>query len=167
TSLEVNNTDEINLFGTFRSNTGEQVTENQIANIHQVGDTLYVKSLSPQDKYGIGHLFTEYDLTISVPGHVNVEVRSWINEVNIDLNKIKANWYIGTADRVNLSDYDQANVELSAHLNNSEQNGGQWETEENDELSMKKISKSFGNGDHKLIFKEINDLNEMSVSEKE
>ncbi len=164
TTLEVNNTDKLTIFGNVRSRSETDIDKSNIANTQQIGDTLYIKFLEPKSTIGFVNDNTEYDLIVSIPGDIDVEVRSWINLVNVDLREISANWYVEAAETINFFGQDEANIEVLAKSNSVSVNQSEWEKETNatDETEQIKLTKIYGDGKYKLSLNDVTNIKEIS-----
>ncbi|WP_186575826.1 hypothetical protein [Aquibacillus kalidii] len=152
-TLEANNSDDLSIFGVYTSTKQPKVeiTREDVVSIHRVDNTLYVQFLDAPNRVGMGYGYAEYNPTISVPGKVEVEVRSWINKANVSLTSLKANWYIESTEYSFISDVSSANVKLTA--NSYELNG-----EPNDEEGKDILEKKYGKGENNLTFGHIDSL---------
>ncbi|PWU68449.1 LiaF transmembrane domain-containing protein [Gracilibacillus dipsosauri] len=147
--LEANETDEVNIFGSFRSNYETKLSQDDYISINKVGDTLYIEILSPPSKNRMNHHFVNYDATISIPGNRKVEARTYLHEVNLDLAKLKADWYIANADIALLSDGEDANVKVT-----TDQPYDETKSTEGEDLKKK----TYGDGTHSLYFQHVNSI---------
>ncbi|WP_058307643.1 hypothetical protein [Gracilibacillus massiliensis] len=171
-AVEANNGDQVSIFGSFRSNIEDEISMDEAVTINQVEDVLYIRSLQPRTQHGIGNMYTDYDLTISIPGDIEVEVRSFISEVNVDLNKLKANWYVNAAESATFSELTEANVSVSASTDQSnELEVSNWKQESLDNPSRNdlnnegnfSVTKTYGDGEHSLIFGHVYNIKEISI----
>ncbi|MFC4404146.1 hypothetical protein [Gracilibacillus xinjiangensis] len=136
----------VSIFGTYQTNAENQrLTEDDVASIHQVDNTLYVSLFSPPNHNGWDYHYTNYYPTISLPSNVDVEITGFTNQVNLELADLQANWYIDGTDIARLKNKEQANLLLTIdHINESGQNEVQ----------------TFGEGQHSLKFGEVGSLKE-------
>ncbi|WP_371068940.1 hypothetical protein [Sediminibacillus sp. JSM 1682029] len=145
TRLETNNTGAIHIFGTFHSSTASKkdIKPEEVASFHQVGDTLYVEMLeAPTSQFGYDD--SRFTATVSIPGNMETEVRSWLDEARLNLAAIKSNWSLTEVDEVYLTNPDKADVQL--HTENI------WQEESSDQTD------TFGKGTHQLEIEEVNQL---------
>ncbi|QTN00963.1 hypothetical protein ERJ70_17720 [Sediminibacillus dalangtanensis] len=145
TSLETNNTGDVHIFGTFHSNTMNQkdIKPEEIASFHQIGDTLYIEMLeAPTSRFGYD--VSRFTATVSIPGNMETEVRSWLDEAHLNLATIKSDWSLKEVDQVYLTNTDSADVQLQAD--------NIWQEKDSDQTD------TFGKGTHQLDIEAANQL---------
>ncbi|WP_407270833.1 hypothetical protein [Radiobacillus sp. PE A8.2] len=160
-SLEPNDTDTIHLFGTYQTGTNvDEINNNEIVTFEQVGDTLYVQLLDAPDRHGLlDNYNAAYDVTLSLPGDINVEVRTYVDEMHLDLSKIKSSWYVQDSNTVTLSEADHADVTITMPdedyelLEEEVATSEVAETEGNNQATT-----SFGTGEYQLNFGSVHDV---------
>lgn len=162
-SLNANQTDELTVFGTVQTKAEDLDDQQDYLNINQVGDTLYLRLLNPMSQYGMGRIYHHYDLTISIPGHLDVAANMFISTVELDLGKINANWYVNQAADVLIHETETANHALTlstdyhdfSHLTD-------WDQAD---LSVDEgtttWAKTLGAGDYSILIKEVQYVDEM------
>ncbi|SDM50132.1 hypothetical protein [Sediminibacillus halophilus] len=145
TSLETNNTGDVHIFGTFHSSTmsKKDIRPEEIASFHQIGDTMYIEMLeAPSSRFGYDE--SQFTATVSIPGNLETEVRSWLDEAHLNLAAIKSDWSLKEVDQVYLTNTDTADVQLQAE--------NIWQEEGSDQ------TETFGKGTHLLDIEAANQL---------
>ncbi|KAB8127456.1 hypothetical protein F9U64_17570 [Gracilibacillus oryzae] len=112
TKVTATESESISIFGTYQTNSNKKLTKDQIASIHKVGETVYISLFPSPTDHGLNYQFTTYYPTISLPNDVDVEITGHINEVNLNLTDIQANWYVDSTNVAHLKDKEQANLTL-------------------------------------------------------
>ncbi|SER18827.1 hypothetical protein SAMN04487944_101562 [Gracilibacillus ureilyticus] len=116
--ITANNTKQVSIFGTYQTNTDQQVTEAEVASFHQIGETLYVSLFLPPARNGWNYQYTNFYPTISLPADIDVEVIGHTSQLNVNLADIKANWYVEAADAAHLKNKQASDINLSIeHVN--------------------------------------------------
>jgi hypothetical protein len=159
-TLEANSGNSLSVFGVFTSSlhSVDELTSEQVASIHQVDDTLYVQVFEAPRQTGIGYGYTNVNITVSVPGNVDVEVRSSISEANLALNHLQANWYLESVDYSRLSDVDSGNLVVEANMLHSIHTIEKSEEHADVDLEEEGMTKQFGSGQYKLKYGNVNKL---------
>ncbi|WP_440895487.1 hypothetical protein ACS127_13105 [Amphibacillus sp. Q70] len=159
-SLNANQTDELTVFGTVQTNANDFVDQQDYLNINQVGDTLYLHVLNPTSQYGMGRTYHHYNLTVSIPGHLEVTANTFISTVDLDLEKISANWYVDEAIDVFIHEAEEANHVLTVSTDYYD-NLTNWDEADlsADEEKMT-WTKTFGSGDYNILIKEAHYVDE-------
>ncbi|WP_053217995.1 hypothetical protein [Virgibacillus senegalensis] len=145
TTLETNNTGDVHLFGTYHSNTMDKkdIKPEEIVSFHQIGNTLYIEMLeAPTSRFGYDD--SQYTATVSIPGDIDTEVRSWLSEAHLDLATITSDWSLTEVDQIYLTNTDKADVQL--HVENV------WQEEVSDQ------TKTFGKGTYLFEVEASNQL---------
>ncbi|SDK17537.1 hypothetical protein [Sediminibacillus albus] len=147
-TVETNNTSNIHIFGTYQSssiNMEKGIKPGDVAAFHQVGDTLYVEMLQAPTRPMFGYDDSEFSATVSIPGDIETEVRSWVAAAHLNLANMKNNWSLTDVDQVYLTDTDNADVKLTTE--------DVWEEE-----AASNQTNTFGEGTHQLQIDTANQL---------
>ncbi|UFU00006.1 hypothetical protein KO561_03310 [Radiobacillus kanasensis] len=121
-TIEANASDQLDLFGTYVSTTmDEPIEKEDYANITQSGNTLYVQLLRAPMQDWLDDGMSTYQITISLPANLDVEVRSYIQHVQIPMDLIQGNWYIQSAEEVVASGWQESKVSFIASTSHVEE----------------------------------------------
>ncbi|QDP39334.1 hypothetical protein [Radiobacillus deserti] len=121
-TVEGNNSDQLDIFGTYESTTmDDPIKKEDYVSISKSGDTLYVQVLKAPEQEWIDDGWSRYQVTVSVPVILGVEVRSYVNQVHIPVNVVQGDWYIESAQQVIASGWEEPKASLVAFASDLEE----------------------------------------------
>ncbi|WP_044894993.1 LiaF transmembrane domain-containing protein [Bacillus alveayuensis] len=102
--IEGNNSDEIQIFGTYQSLSANDIKkqEDYVA-MNIVGDTMYITIKEMPRKEGLFHTMSAMTPTVVIPQHLSLEVRGNYNSVLLYPRQLTANWTVLKADGVQIN----------------------------------------------------------------
>lgn len=138
--VETNKTNRLYLFGSYleSSSQNKALDQDNIAQVTEAGDTLYIQML--QGRNG-GE--TAMNRTLSLPSHVEVEIRDAPEHLALSINSLEADWSIDSTYDVQLRLAENIDAKVQAKSQNPEQ---------------KDIDKVYGEGSHTLEFHGIHEF---------
>lgn len=137
-TIESSPSNEVLLFGTYRTSMGEGnekiIQPNDFASIKTIGDTLYISLKELPRKIGWNSDYVTTKVNLVIPSDVKLEVRGRSDNLILRPNSIENNWFVEDASQVSVyvKEEDDLAVQVlkANHLQTSEQ---EWE--EVEELS--------------------------------
>lgn len=163
-TIETNSERTVHLFGTFESSYPEAASmkKEDLVNLTKTGDTLFIQLLDGPRQHGIHYKTTSYQRTLSLPHDIDVEIRGKHRALNINIEKLKADWMIDEASQVTLGLKDSSDVAVK--LESFREDLGwdvNWDKEEtikNGERQLFYKEKQFGEGSYTLQFNILNNF---------
>lgn len=167
-NIETNSGRELTLFGIYETmaGKGDSLSQDDIVQFVQTGDTLHVQFLSLPDSYGINHYSYQYDPTLSIPEGVDVEIKKGFHNrsypaIKLHIDELKANWTVNSnIVWLYMNSWENLTIEASG-LDSIEDKAGLLDLEEtkkqHNDKSDERIafSKTFGEGEHRLKFIDV------------
>jgi len=153
--------------GTFISREeAENFADAQLVKQEQLGDTIYLKTYSPYYARHpvINHPMPEQEITVFVPGHIDVDILKAWGTLDIHMPNVKSNWDINIQGRtVNLYLNTADSVHLQAEISQQGKIEGnvKWDHfEEKDredtdaEKPQVKAARTWGEGEYKITLRQ-------------
>jgi hypothetical protein len=155
--IEGNNSDEIQIFGTYQSLSAKDIKkqEDYVA-MNIVGDTMYITIKEMPRKEGLFHTMSAMTPTVVIPQHLSLEVRGNYNSVLLYPRQLTANWTVLKADGVQISLDKNTDILVTAVTREMLEDGNiAWQrentnTEETLPVQTFKGKVQLGNGTHHI-----------------
>jgi hypothetical protein len=155
--IEGNNSDEIQIFGTYQSLSANDIKnqENYVA-MNIVGDTMYITIKEMPRKEGLFHTMSAMNPTVIIPQHLSLEVRGDYNSVLLYPRQLAANWTVSKAEGVHIELNKNTNILVTAVTREMLEDGNiawQRESAETQEALPTQTFKGkvqLGNGTHHI-----------------
>ncbi|SEN45785.1 hypothetical protein SAMN04488134_101129 [Amphibacillus marinus] len=162
-SLTNNTTNELSVFGSLQTNADNFASDLDYLNVNQVGDILYLTILRPTEYYGIVNTYHHYDLMISIPSQLDVEVNSFLSQLELDLTVITANWDIAGVNELLIRTDDTTNhqVKVTTEQDYSGELSNWGQTPSAITEGMYQWQKTFGDGQYLITVNEVWDVVEV------
>jgi hypothetical protein len=155
--IEGNNSDEIQIFGTYQSLSANDIKkqEDYVA-MNIVGDTMYITIKEMPRKEGLFHTMSAMTPTVVIPQHLSLEVRGGYNSVLLYPRQLTANWTVSKAEGVQISLDKNTDILVTAVTREMLEDGNiAWQrentnTEETLPVQTFKGKVQLGNGTHHI-----------------
>jgi hypothetical protein len=156
-TIEGNNSDEIQIFGTYQSISANDIKkqEDYVA-MNIVGDTMYMTIKEMPRKEVRFHTVSAMTPTVVIPQHLSLEVRGGYNSVLLYPRHLAANWNVSKAEDVHIELDKNANILVTAMTREMLEDGNiawQRESAQREEISSPQSFKGkvqLGNGTYHI-----------------